>query len=96
MDKEEMFQAIMNNIMASYTEGNTLEGTISKSYLQSLTGLELDDELQVLIDNDDLTEDFEHLVKMYGFESFYDLYLLLSPMMNMNKYPKPDKKSLGS
>ena len=95
MDKEEMFQAIMNNIMASYTEGNTLEGTISKSYLQSLTGLELDDELQVLIDNDDLTEDFEHLVKMYGFESFYDLYLFAKSNDEYEQVSKAGQKEFG-
>lgn len=75
MTNEEAFQSVINNLMKSIpAEFITNEQPVSKSFLKATTNEELD-YTKVIAENNELSEKYNYLVKAYGFNSFYDLYL---------------------
>lgn len=74
MTNEEMYQEVMKNLRSNLPE-NTIpyDESISKNFLEKLTGKELNYK-NVLKNDSDLTKEFDYVVKTYGFDNFYDLY----------------------
>lgn len=70
------------------------EPTISKSLLEQFVGEPLD-YTKVIAENDQLTKEYNHIVKGYGFENFYDLYLFAdSSSANLELIAKGGQKDL--
>ena len=98
MDREEMFEAVMNKIYEDYgTTPPLSDGKISKSFLGSLTDLDLEelDETDIVDISENLDRNYGHIAKLYGFENFYDLYQFACANDDEEKVSKAGQKEFS-
>lgn len=88
-----MFPHVETDSMLTDTEQVVKEPTISKSFLERIIGKSLDYP-KVISENTQLTQEYNYIVKSYGFETFYDLYLFADTTDNSELVAKGGQKDL--
>lgn len=83
MDDNQEFQTVVDKLANSLEQ--QLEARVSKSFLEGLLNRELNYNV-VTTENKELTNEYAYVVKAYGFDSFYDLYLYADSCDSINDY----------
>lgn len=98
MDKEKMFEEVMKNISSSLKEESPLlEGNISQGFLGYLTGVDIEniDENEIVFNDEHFNKNYGHIASMYGFETFYDLYLFAKSNDEVEMVEKAGQKDFS-
>lgn len=85
MNDNQEYQALVDNLLSSVAEFKPVEATVSKSFLEGMLGKKLNYGY-VISENEKLSKDYSHIVKAYGFNSFYDLYCYADSCDSLNDY----------
>ena len=85
MNDNQEYQALVDNLLSSVPEIKPVEATVSKSFLEGMLGKKLNYGY-VISENEKLSKDYSHIVKAYGFNSFYDLYCYADSCDSLNDY----------
>lgn len=74
MNNQEMYQEVINGIVKGLPESEIpYTESLSKSFINKMTKRNLTYN-EVTNENDQLSRDYDYLIKMFGFNNFYDMY----------------------
>lgn len=84
MTNEETFKEVIQQILAELPENELVtDAIVTKGFIEATVGEELDYS-KVIAENKELTANHKALVRAYGFETFYDLYLYADSCDSIN------------
>lgn len=94
-EKEQMYHKVLNYVAESLkSESDDFVGTVSTSFLETLTGIPLTEEIAIS-SNDELTDTYKHIVVAYGFEDFHSLYLFAMSTESLETVSKAGQKDFS-
>lgn len=95
MSNEQTYSGIISGILEGIPQENLpLEAKVSKNFLERYVGGALDYS-KVISENETLTKSYDFLVKSYGFNTFFDLYLYADNCDSLEQLMKGGKKDLS-
>lgn len=95
MSNQETYSDIISGILEGVPQDNLpLEAKVSKNFLERYVGTKLDYN-KVISENETLTKSYDFIVKSYGFNSFYDLFIYADNCDNLEQLMKGGKKDLS-